>query len=85
MRVQCYDESRFPSNSVQLHDPVDTLDISGVGLSLPSGVLKLDTPKTFTHLRFTAFGSSWIVRVTGIDNLGDTLSNVRYEVDYLKD
>ena len=85
MRVQCYDERAYFVNAVKLHDPVDTLSISGVGLSLPSGVLKLNLSRYITHMKFMYHGEEWIVKVNARESLGGDLFNISYSIDYVKD
>lgn len=87
MKFYLYNErnSRDCKTTLTPENLVRTLDVHGVGISLPRGGVKLNVSEFITHMRFTYHGIEWIVKVLQRTNRGNDLYDIEYEIDYLKD
>ena len=85
MKVLLYNENSFFNAHTKLQSTPVAIDIDPVGISIPSGALRLNYDKPFTHIQFAFSGVSYICKITNVKNLGGNLNEYSYTIDYLKD
>ena len=85
MKIQLYNENSFFNAHTKLQSTPVTIDVDPVGISIPSGALRLNYDKPFTHIQFELSGEPYICKITNVKNLGGDLNEYSYSIDYLKD
>ena len=85
MKMQLYNENSFFNAHTKLQSTPVTIDVDPVGISVPSGALRLNYDKPFTHIQFELSGEPYICKITNVKNLGGDLNEYSYTIDYLKD
>lgn len=85
MKVLLYNENSFFNAHTKLQSTPVTIDVDPVGISIPSGALRLNYNKPFTHIQFEFSDVPYICKVTNVKNLGGDLNEYSYTIDYLKD
>ena len=85
MTVKLYNESHSFNAHTKLQSTPVTIDVDPVGISVPSGALRLNYDKPFTHIKFELSGESYICKITNVKNLGGDLNEYSYSIDFLKD
>lgn len=85
MKMLLYNENSFFNAHTKLQSTPFTIDVDPVGISIPSGAVRLNYDKPFTHIQFEFSGEPYICKVTNVKNLGGNLNEYSYSIDYLKD
>lgn len=85
MVIKLYNENSSFNAHTKLQSTPVTIDVDPVGISVPSGALRLNYDKPFTHVQFELSGEPYICKVTNVKNLGGNLNEYSYSIDYLKD
>ena len=85
MQIKLYNENSFFNAHTKLQSTPVTIDVDPVGISVPSGALRLNYDKPFTHIQFDFGGEPYICKITNVKNLGGYLNEYSYSIDYLKD
>ena len=85
MVIKLYNENSSFNAHTKLQSTPVAIDVDPVGISIPSGALRLNYDKPFTHIQFDMGGVNYICKITNIKNLGGNLNEYSYSIDYLKD
>ena len=85
MKIYLYDESNRAEMHTALGDNCIEYDIDGVGISTPSGVIRLHDAPRFTHFKCEIGGVEYIFQITSMASKGGVLCEYSYTIDYLKD
>lgn len=85
MTIKLYNESASFNAHTKLQSTPVTIDADPVGVSIPSGALRLNYDKHFTHIKFELSGEPYICKITNVKNLGGDLNEYSYSIDFLKD
>ena len=85
MVIKLYNENASFNAHTKLQSTPVAIDVDPVGISIPSGTMRLNYDKPFTHIQFELSGEPYICKVTNVKNLGGNLNEYSYSIDYLKD
>lgn len=85
MVINLYNETNAFNAHTQLQSSPVTIDVDPVGISIPTGVIRLEYDKPITHIKFNYSGVDYICKITAVTNMGGTLNEYNYSIDYLKD
>lgn len=85
MTIKLYNENSSFNAHTKLQSTPVTIDADPVGISVPSGSLRLNYDKPFTHIQFNLSGVPYICKITNVKNLGGDLNEYSYSIDFLKD
>ena len=85
MVINLYNETNAFNAHTQLQSAPVTIDVDPVGISIPTGVIRLEYDKPITHIKFNYSGIDYICKITAVTNMGGTLNEYAYSIDYLKD
>ena len=80
-RYNCTGDAR----AVALSGMIDTVPITAVYFSHPSGSLRLNDFVQFTHFTATFEGTTYIYRVMRFKAINSGVCEIEYELDYMKD
>ena len=85
MQILLYNERNYFTGHLRLKTAPVKVDISPIGISIPTGSFKLRYDGYFTHVKFTFDGVDWICKIDSRKALGDNLHEYTYSIDYAKD